>query len=36
MKSIIFLALMAVMLTTVKSETFEERFNEWVKTLIFM
>lgn len=31
MKSIIFLALMAVMLRTVKSKNLEERFTEWVK-----
>lgn len=31
MKSIIFLALMAVMLRTVKSENLEQRFTEWIK-----
>ena len=31
MKSIIFLALMAVMLTTVKSQNLEERFTEWIR-----
>ena len=31
MKSIIFLALIATMLTNVKSQTLEQRFTEWVK-----